>query len=64
MYCRPLPPIPANTRQTEPDFTFRILLADAQAAKVYRGISGGKLPDAFWSPNEYNVRGGIEVRLL
>ena len=30
------------------------------AAKVYRGISGGVLPDAFWTPNEMNVKGGVE----
>ena len=30
------------------------------AAKVYRGISGGVLPDAFWTPNELNVKGGVE----
>ena len=34
------------------------------AAKVYRGVAGGKLPDAFWTPNEQNVRGGIEGAFL
>ena len=28
--------------------------------KVYRGISGGVLPDEFWEPNEFEVRGGVE----
>jgi NLR family CARD domain-containing protein 3 len=28
--------------------------------KVYRGISGGVLPDEFWNRNEFNVRGGVE----
>ena len=30
------------------------------AAKVYRGVAGMALPDAFWTPNEHGVRGGIE----
>ena len=30
------------------------------ASKVYRGVSGGKLPPQFWTPNDYNVRGGVE----
>ena len=30
------------------------------ADKVYRGISGMKLPDEFWTPNEFGVRGGVE----
>ena len=34
------------------------------AAKVYRGVAGGRLPDSFWTPNEYNVRGGIEGAFL
>eukprot|EP00965_Chrysotila_dentata_P187664 6172274-Pleurochrysis_carterae.AAC.4 len=25
------------------------------AQKVYRGVSGGVLPDEFWTPNEFNV---------
>ena len=32
------------------------------AAKVYRGVSGGLLPEACRVPNEHGVRGGIEVR--
>ena len=32
------------------------------AQKVYRGIAGGLLPDNFWHQNEFNVRGGVEVR--
>ena len=31
-----------------------------QASTVYRGISGGVLPDEFWEANEYGVCGGIE----
>lgn len=27
---------------------------------MYRGISGGVLPDEFWQPNEFNVCGGVE----
>ena len=30
------------------------------ASKVYRGVSGMALPDAFWQPNDAGVRGGIE----
>lgn len=30
------------------------------AGKVYRGVSGMALPDAFWQPNSDGVRGGIE----
>ena len=32
------------------------------ATKVYRGVSGMGLPDAFWTANDYGVKGGIEVR--
>ena len=28
--------------------------------QVYRGISGMALPAAFWEPNEFRVRGGVE----
>jgi serine/threonine-protein phosphatase 6 regulatory ankyrin repeat subunit B len=31
-----------------------------KAARVYRGISGGVLPESFWKPNEQGVRGGVE----
>ena len=34
------------------------------AQKVYRGISGGLLPDAFWRRNEFNVRGGVEFAFM
>ena len=30
------------------------------ASKVYRGVSGMTLPDAFWQANSHGVRGGIE----
>ena len=30
------------------------------ATKVYRGVSGMKLPDKFWQANEFGVRGGVE----
>ena len=30
------------------------------ATKVYRGVSGRVLPPAFYTPNTYGVRGGIE----
>ena len=30
------------------------------ASKVYRGVHDFVLPDQFWTPNEYAVRGGVE----
>ena len=30
------------------------------ACKVYRGICGGQLPEAFYKPNVFGVKGGIE----
>ena len=30
------------------------------ATKVYRGIANMKLPDEFWEPNEFGVKGGVE----
>ena len=30
------------------------------ACVVYRGVSGGKLPDSFWVPDEFGCRGGVE----
>jgi ankyrin repeat protein len=35
-----------------------------KAAKVYRGVSGGVLPERFCVPNEYNVKGGIETSFM
>lgn len=35
-----------------------------RAEKVYRGVSGGLLPDSFWRPNEIGVRGGIEYAFM
>ena len=34
------------------------------AQKVYRGITGGLLPNAFWRRNEFNVRGGVEYAFM
>ena len=31
-----------------------------QACIVYRGVSGGVLPDEFWNPDAFNLRGGVE----
>lgn len=31
---------------------------------MYRGISGAALPDAFWQPNQFAVRGGVEFSFL
>ena len=36
----------------------------SHAAKVYRGIAGMKLPDQFWKPNEFGVRGGVEQAFM
>ena len=35
-----------------------------RATKIYRGISGMALPDEFWKPNEFDVRGGIESAFM
>ena len=32
------------------------------ATKVYRGIAGMALPTEFWQPNQFGVKGGVEVR--
>ena len=34
------------------------------ACKVYRGISGRVLPEQFWKPNEFGVKGGIEAAFM
>ena len=34
------------------------------ARKVYRGVAGGYLPATFLAPNEYGVRGGIDVAFM
>jgi hypothetical protein len=35
-----------------------------QASTVYRGIHDMVLPDQFWTPNKYGVRGGIESAFM
>ena len=35
-----------------------------KAAKVYRGVSGGVLPDVCRSPNSFGVRGGVEAGFM
>ena len=35
-----------------------------KACKIYRGIAGMKLPDEFWTPNEFGVRGGVEQAFM
>eukprot|EP00808_Paulinella_micropora_P005493 g9109.t1 len=35
-----------------------------KAQVVYRGISGGKLPEQFHKVDEYNVRGGVETAFM
>ena len=32
--------------------------------KVYRGVSGGVLPEAFWKPNAFGVCGGVETAFM
>ena len=34
------------------------------AMKVYRGVTGGVLPEIFWKANQHNVRGGCEYGFL
>ena len=34
------------------------------ACKVFRGISGRVLPEQFWQPNEFGVKGGIESAFM
>ena len=34
------------------------------ADRVYRGISGGLLPNEFWTANQFKVRGGVECGFL
>jgi hypothetical protein len=34
-----------------------------RATTVFRGIAGGLLPESFRTPNEFGVKGGIEVRV-
>ena len=31
---------------------------------VFRGISGMKLPDKFWEPNNFGVKGGVEPAFM
>lgn len=35
-----------------------------KAACVYRGISGGRLPESFWTANEQGIKGGIESAFM
>ena len=35
-----------------------------KAAKVYRGVAGGILPESFWRPNKQGVKGGIETAFM
>ena len=35
-----------------------------RATTVYRGISGRVLPDEFWHPNEFGVKGGVEAAFM
>ena len=33
-------------------------------SKVYRGVGGFRLPDAFLAPDEFDVRGGVEFGFM
>ncbi len=35
-----------------------------KAGTVYRGLSGGTLPEEFWQANEYGVCGGCEYAFI
>ncbi|KAK3261181.1 hypothetical protein CYMTET_29901 [Cymbomonas tetramitiformis] len=35
-----------------------------KAVKVFRGLSGGLLPDEFWRPNDHGVKGGVEMAFM
>ena len=35
-----------------------------KGGKVYRGMSGVRLPDAFEKPDEYGCRGGVELGFM
>ena len=35
-----------------------------KATNVYRGVSGGLLPEKFWKANEFNVRGGVDFGFM
>eukprot|EP00965_Chrysotila_dentata_P224810 6194402-Pleurochrysis_carterae.AAC.1 len=44
---------------------FLLFLAQVMTAeRVYRGVSGGMLPDEFWVRNEWNVAGGVEFAFM
>jgi len=34
------------------------------ATPIYRGLSGGVLPESFWTPDDFGVRGGVELALM
>ena len=40
------------------------LARHTRACTVYRGVANGVLPDAFWTPNEHGVCGGIELGFM
>ena len=40
------------------------LARHSRACTVYRGVVNGVLPDAFWTPNEHGVCGGIELGFM
>ncbi|KAK3271242.1 hypothetical protein CYMTET_20401 [Cymbomonas tetramitiformis] len=35
-----------------------------KAVKVFRGLSGGLLPEEFWHPNAHGVKGGVEMAFM
>jgi len=40
------------------------LSKQTQATTVYRGVTGGVLPEEFWVPNEHGVIGGVDMSFM
>ena len=72
--CRP--PLSAHAHPSRLSRTYGLVCQNAhlvnsvkvakltKAAKVYRGISGGMLPEEFWTPNQQGIRGGVESAFM
>ena len=61
----PLPPLLRYTTTLHVINSAIIKLSKlTSATKLYRGVSGALLPRPFWTPNQYNVRGGVEVAFM
>ena len=61
----PLPPLLRYTTTLHVINSAIIKLSKlTSATKLYRGVSGALLPRPFWTPNQYSVRGGVEVAFM